>query len=308
MSADEPVLLIGGNGFYGRALATHLIDQGRDVHVVSRNAEPNRLGNLHIHRASQDDPTTMRLLLEQCPIVVHLASTSTPGSSARDATHDTEFNVLPAARLLSIAAEIPPRRLLFVSSGGSVYGNPSKVPVDETAHIQPLSYHAAGKVALEALFQAFAHAHDTSLAILRPSNLYGPGQPLRQGFGLVRTLLERAMHNESVEVWGDGSALRDYLFIDDAVAASERLIKQPDATGVFNLGSGCGTSIRQMVDQVFQLTGRPPKVVHRGARETDVRAIVLNTQRLADATAWTPKIDLETGLERTWQWLCETSA
>jgi UDP-glucose 4-epimerase len=306
MAPEQPVLLVGGNGFYGRALARRLATSGREVHVVSRSTEPGEKDGVSFHRGSQDDPAVMRPLLERCPVVVHLASTSTPGSSARDPVHDTTSNVLPAARMLDIAAQTSPDRILFVSSGGSVYGNPATVPVDETATLSPLSYHAAGKVALEALFQAFAHAHSTSLAVLRPSNLYGPGQDLRSGFGLVRTLLERALRDEPVEVWGDGSAVRDYIYIDDAVAACERLIGQQTATGVFNLGSGRGTSIAEMVELVALATGRQLEIVRRPGRATDVRAIVLDSERLRNVTGRTAHVGLAEGLERTWRWVSST--
>lgn len=301
MTPERRVLLVGGNGFYGRALARRLAAGGHEVHVVSRSTAAGERDGILFHRGSQDDPAVMRPLLERCPVLVHMASTSTPGSSARDPVHDTTCNLLPAARMLDMAAATPPDRMLFVSSGGSVYGNPARVPVDEQAPLQPLSYHAAGKVALEALFQTFAHAHGTSLAVLRPSNLYGPGQDLRSGFGLVRTLLERALRGEPVEVWGDGSAVRDYIYIDDAVAACERLIGQQAATGVFNLGSGRGTSIAEMVELVAQATGRQLEIVRRPGRATDVRAIVLDSGRLRQATGWTPEITLEDGLERTWK-------
>lgn len=305
MASQQPVLLVGGNGFYGLALARRLASNGREVHVVSRSTEPGERDGIRFHRGGQDDPDVMRPLLQRCPVVVHLASTSTPGSSARDPVHDTTCNVLPAARMLEIASATAPTRLLFVSSGGSVYGNPAKVPVDETAPLNPLSYHAAGKVALEALFQAFAHAHGTSLAVLRPSNLYGPGQPLRNGFGLVRTLLERASRGEPVEVWGDGSAVRDYIYIDDAVDACERLIWRPEVDGVFNLGSGRGTSILEMIELVSQVSGKALEVVRRTGRATDVRAIVLDSGRLQTTTGWTTEVCLEEGMQRTWRSLDE---
>jgi UDP-glucose 4-epimerase len=244
-------------------------------------------------------------LLEACDTVVHLASTTTPGSSARNPTIDIEQNVLPASRLIELMTQIPPQRLLFLSSGGSIYGNPEKNPVDEQAAVQPLSYHAAGKVALEYLFQAFAHSQNISLAIVRPSNLYGPEQPLRQGFGLVRTMFERGFRNEPIEIWGDGSAKRDYLFIEDAADACRRLVQQKDATGPFNLGSGLGVSIAQMVEYAAKTTARPIRTIQRAARGTDVHAIVLDSQRLKDATGWSSTVKLDQGLERTWKWISQ---
>ena len=307
MSARERILLIGGNGFLGSALARSLARAGREVHVLSRSAEPGQRGGIAFHRSSQDDIAIVAPLLSECRTVIHLASTTTPGSSARNPRIDTEENLLPAARLVEAMSVLPPDRLIFVSSGGAVYGNPDRLPVDESCAPRPLSYHAAGKVALESLFATFAHANGVSLAIVRPSNIYGPGQPLRGGFGLVRTLLEKALRGEAVEMWGDGTAMRDYLFIDDVVEACIRLTDNPQATGVFNAGSGTGTSIRELITLVARVTGRAPEVIERPARGTDVRAIVLDCTRLRAATAWTPTVALEEGLQRTWTWVQDTA-
>lgn len=303
MTERPGALLIGGNGFYGLALGVALAREGYRVHAVSRHAVPGRRNGIEFHQGGQDERAVIEPLLCQCPSVVHLASTTTPGSSARRPQLDARENLLPAAGLIELLAANPPQRLIFVSSGGAIYGNPRNIPVDESAAPQPLSYHAAAKVALESLFGAFAHAHKVSLAILRPSNLYGPGQPLRHGFGFVRTLLDKALHNEPIEIWGDGSAVRDYLFIDDAVDGCLRLLERPAMEGVFNLGSGTGTSLAEMITRVEQATGRRLLVAERPARGTDVHAIVLDSARLHDATGWAPDTALEQGLQRTWDWL-----
>ena len=300
------ILLIGGNGFLGLALAHALAGKGREVHVLSRAAEPGQRAGITFHRGSQGDAAVIAPLMKQCDTLVHLASTTTPGSSARRPTIDTEENLLPAARLTEAMSSHPPERFIFVSSGGAIYGNPRQLPADESLLPNPLSYHAAGKIALESLFTAFAHTNSVSLAILRPSNVYGPGQQLRSGFGLVRTLLEKALNDTPVEMWGDGDAVRDYLYIDDAVAACLRLIDTEQAIGPFNAGSGSGTSIADLVALVGRVTGRELEVVQRPARGTDVRAIVLDSTRLKSTTSWIPRTDLEEGVQRTWESLQES--
>ena len=302
---DRHGILLIGHGFLGGALARSLASSGRIVHVLSPNSNAGQRGQIMFHRGSQDAPDTVARLLADCHTVVHLASRTNPGSSARRAAMEAEENLLPVARLLEVMSASPPDRLLFISTGGAIYGNPRVLPVDESVAPDPLSYYAAGKVALESLFTAFANAHSTSLAIVRPSNLYGPGQSLLGGFGLVRTLLERALRGEVVEMWGDGGNVRDYLFIDDVADACRRLVDATDLTGTFNAGSGEGTSIVELIDLVHTVTGCNLAVTTRPARSTDVRAIVLDSTRLRKAAGWTPHVDLATGLARTWAWLCE---
>jgi len=307
MRIRNGILLIGGNGFLGQALARSLADHERNVHVVSRNAEPGTHGRITFHRGSQDDGEIILPLLDECETVVHLASATNPGLSARKPEMECGRNMTPIVSLIEILSCSPPDRLIFVSSGGVIYGNTARLPVDESSTPQPLSYYAAGKIAQESFFSAFAHANKVSFAVLRPSNLYGPGQHLRGGFGLVRTLLDRASHDRPVEVWGDGTAVRDYLFIGDIVEACTTLIGAKAVTGTFNVGSAEGHSIMDLIRLVEQITDRRLKVVQRPARDTDVRAIVLDSARLREATGWSPRVDLEEGLRRTWDWIQTTA-
>lgn len=303
MAARRGILLIGGNGFLGLALARAFVAAGLEPHVVARTVDPGRREGIAFHRGSQDAPEVVAPLLRVCGTVIHLASTTTPGLSAGRSSVDAIENLLPAARLLETMATTPPDRLIFISSGGAIYGNPERLPADESQPPNPLSSHAAGKAALEAFFTSFAHGNQVPLTIVRPSNLYGPGQLLRGGFGLVRTLLDKALRAEPVEVWGDGNSVRDYLFIDDAVDACSRLLTQSNRSGTFNLGSGVGTSISELIGLTRRVTGRDIKVIAHPAREVDVRAIVLDSTRLGAATGWVPHTDLETGVRRTWAWL-----
>ena len=303
MSARSGILLVGGNGFLGLALARSLAAAGLEPYVLARTAEPGRRDGIAFHRGSQDSPEVVAPLLRVCGTLIHLASTTTPGLSAGRSSVDAIENLLPAARLLEIMASDTPDRLVFLSSGGAVYGNPARLPADESQPPNPLSSHAAGKAALEAFFTSFAHCNKVPLTVVRPSNLYGPGQALRGGFGLVRTLLDKALRGGPIEVWGDGSSVRDYLFIDDAVDACRRLIAQPDLSGIFNLGSGVGTSISALISLVSTVTGRDIEVLTHPARDVDVRAIVLDTGRIGAATGWAAQTALEPGLRRTWAWL-----
>lgn len=300
---EQGILLIGGTGFLGTALARTLAASGREVHVLARNAEPGLRAGVNYHRGAQDEARIVAPLLKECRTVVHLAASSTPGTPAAYLAAEVEQSLLPTARLLDIMASTPPARLLFISSGGSLYGNPQYLPVGEQHGTSPISCHAAGKVSLEAFFSTAAHSYNIPLAILRPSNLYGPGQQLRAGFGIVRTLLEKARRGEPIEIRGDGSAVRDYLYIDDAVDACQRLIDTHQATGPYNAGSGRGVSIATLVRLCSETTGRTISVIYQAAPSTDVSAIVLDSAHLMAATGWGPSWSLQDGLRQTWNWL-----
>lgn len=291
MSDDSGMLLVGGSGFFGSALAKALVNGGHKVHVLSRECEEGESDGIEWYAGDQEDPDAVLPLLDQCDTIVHLASTSTPGSSAITPLLEAEGNLLSIAQFIETASSRRPQRLVYVSSGGAMYGDVPAQPVNEDDRPKPRSYHAAGKVAAEAFLTAFSHANAVPLTILRPAKLYGPGQPLRNGFGVVRTLFDKAIHNESIEIWGDGTAVRDYLYIDNAGDACLALIDQPNATGVFNVGSGVGTSLDALVSLIGDVVGH----------KTDVHAIRLDCARTWEATGWTAGTPLQEGLRATWE-------
>jgi UDP-glucose 4-epimerase len=285
MSRDG-VLLLGGNGFIGRALAKRLQLEGIPTHVVGRK-------NL----------ASLNRLLPQCGTVVHLASATTPGSSARHPELETG-NLALTLQLLELLQTQPPTHLVFFSSGGTVYGNPAMLPVKETCLIAPLSHHGAGKAAQEILCRTLC-TQGHAVTVLRPSNAYGPGQNLRQGFGLVRTLLEHVLAGTTLEIWGDGENVRDYIYIDDVVEVALRFIGLPDDAGTYNLGSGVGFSINQVKDMVEMVCGVRLNTAYHPSRDVDVRGVVLDNTCIRKQLGWIPGVGLEQGIARTWQSLAE---
>lgn len=280
----EDVLLLGGAGFIGRALAKRLEPENGTVHILGRH-----------------DDEQMEKLLPRCGTVIHLASATTPGASASHP--DLEMgNLALTLHLLELMQSQPDTHLIFFSSGGTVYGDPAHLPVAEDAPSAPLSNHGAGKVAQEAFCQAF-RSRGHAVTILRPSNAYGPGQALKSGFGLVRTMLECVRTGSPLEIWGDGENIRDFIYIDDVVDATLRFIALPHDSGTYNLGSGVGYSINQVRGVVEQITGIEFKASFRPTRNVDVRSVVLDIQRISQELNWRPKIDLDEGVRRTWEHL-----
>ncbi len=294
------VLLLGGGGFLGTALARRLTVAGKEVHVLARHGMAVSFPGLTVHRGSLEDGALLRRLLPACRTVVHLASETTPGSSSGRPGLEVG-NLLPTLTLLEILQDFPDRHLIYFSSGGTLYGNPSRLPVPEEACPAPLSYHGAGKAAAEMYLQAF-RAQGRAVTVLRPANAYGPGQSPRAGFGLVRTLLEHARNGTVLEVWGDGETVRDFVYMDDVADACALFVDRPDDNGTYNVGSGAGHSINAVIGLVERTCGKAPPVSYLPARESDVRAVVLDISRLC-ALGWEPRVELVEGISRTWDWL-----
>jgi len=278
----DNVLLLGGAGFIGSALAKRLRQEEISALVLGRS-----------------DVEQLEHVLPQCGTVIHLASGTTPGSSPAQPSLELE-NLALTSRLLELLKRHPETHLIFFSSGGTIYGNPDRLPVTEDCPIAPLSNHGVGKASQETFCQT-ARVEGHAVTILRPSNAYGPGQKLKSGFGLVRTMLEHALAGTQLEIWGDGENVRDFIYIDDIVEATTRLIRLPQDSGTYNLGSGTGFSINQVRRLVEAITGFDLRPIYRPQRGVDVRSVVLDNSRLHARLGWHPGIGLAQGLAWTWK-------
>lgn len=298
------ILVIGAGGFVGTALSARLLQEGETVHRLQRTPAPSSGPNDRVHIASLDDAELLHAILPACDRVVHLASSSTPASTANAPVLEAELNLMPTLRLLELLREHPQARLVFASSGGTLYGNPGLDSASEGVPLETLSCHGAGKLAAEAFLQAFHHQTGRDVTVLRPSNLYGPGQALRSGFGLIRNMLEHARRGSALQIWGDGESVRDFLYIDDMVEACIRVLRgQTGGWRVFNVGAGVGHSVNEIRTLVEAVTGVTIPAVRHPARAGDVRRIVLDSRKLQDACGWRPSVTLLQGVERTWHWL-----
>jgi UDP-glucose 4-epimerase len=302
---DSHILLLGGGGFIGQALARRLAELGQPVTVLARNAPIHTLSGVVWRRGDLSDNALIKEALAGCRAVIHLATTSTPGTYSRDPLREGEENILPLLQLLQVMDSSPALPLIYLSSGGAIYGNPQILPVTEDQALAPLSYHAAGKAAAEQFLGVFAwQGHKVS--ILRPSNVFGPGQQHKASFGVIRALLEHLRRDTPMEIWGDGKTVRDYLYIDDLVEACLKTLEYP-ASVTFNVGSGVGCSLNELCQLAERVTGRKLTLRYRPARGGDVKAVVLDIGHIRRETGWVPQVNLEEGLHRTWAKLLEES-
>ncbi len=296
----EAVLLLGG-GFIGMALARRLAAAGRQVHVISRHMVIPAIANVSFHRGALDNTVLLRKLLPVCGTVVHLASETTPGRSAHRPLMEVE-TIRATLALLEWLPSFAPVHLIFLSSGGTLYGNAAPIPVVEETLPAPLSYHGAGKAAVEAFLHAF-RAPERPVTVLRLANAYGPEQPLRSGFGFIRTLLEHMRTGMVLDIWGDGEAVRDFVYIDDVATACALFVDRPQDSSVCNVGSGDGYCINAVISLATEVCGQELKLRYQPARDGDVRQVVLDISRLRAITGWVPQLELAEGLRRTWAWL-----
>lgn len=298
---NDPVFLLGAGGFIGRHLASRLASAGREVIAATRH--PVAFAHPAIRNVvrSWDERAQFAEWIARCGAVVHAASSSTPGSSA--AQPQLEGNLRTTLALIEALQDSPSCRLLFLSSGGTLYGDRDS-PAREDHPLRPRSYHGAGKIAAEVFIQAWARQYEGTAVVLRPTNIYGPGQPPRQGFGIIPAALDCALHGQALTIWGDGSAVRDYLYIDDFLALCEAALAQGLDPGahVFNAACGEPVSLAALLDRIEAITGRGIERRHQPARRVDIHSITADNSAARSTFHWSPAIDLDEGLRRTWQW------
>ena len=308
-AAVESVLVLGSAGFIGSAVCAHLARLGHQVHALGRSeADGNQHGITHM-RGSIEDRELLREALGRCNRVVYAASMTTPGVSARDPSLEVLGNLLPLTRLLECAAEFPGRRIVYLSSGGAIYGDDA-ANAAESRPLRPRSYYGACKAAAEAFLHACVATTDWSAIILRPSNLYGPGPRVTKGFASVPTMFDRAIDGQAFQIWGDGSTIRDYCYIDDLVEAitSSLFIPQVRPVNVYNVASGQTASILELIEACQIASGREIHVEFQPARGVDVACVSPTRQLIADELGWKARVDLASGLQKTWAWHRSLSA
>lgn len=297
-------LVVGGNGFIG----THLIDglrrAGYRLRVVDIGPARDDFDwtGVDYRIGSLGDPVFIRACLEDVDLVYHLASTTVPSTSNLDPIADVNGNLVPTLVLLGAMIELGIRRIVFFSSGGTVYGNPMALPVPEDHGLNPTSSYGVVKGAIERYLLMYRAIGTMSPVILRAGNPYGPRQSATGVQGVIASFLDSVRRGQALQVWGDGSVVRDYIYISDLVDLALSAVVRP-FTGVVNAGGGHGTSILDIIDVVRRVTGREVTVNHLPGRGYDVRELVLDISIACRELDWAPTVSLEQGVASTWRWL-----
>jgi UDP-glucose 4-epimerase len=299
------ITILGGFGFIGAALAARCIEEGHEVTVFSRaDRDGTRLANYagRYRFVGGDFALVDEVLpaIKGADVVVHLISGTVPGSSINHPTYDVEVNVLPSLQLFQACVEHSVGKVIFISSGGTVYGVANERPSKESDCCSPIVPYAVSKEMIEKYLAVFAHHHKLDYTVLRLANPYGPGQLARSGQGVIAAWMQRLKLGETVEIWGDGNVVRDYIYIDDAVSAILLAMSKRASRRIFNVGCGVGYSLNQLHEIMERSLGIDLPVVYKPGRAADVPINVLDVREIKQALGWSPMTSIEDGLRQTW--------
>lgn len=291
----------------GVHLTNWLLREGHEVRIYSRS--PNRFSPpfpaAEYVEGELGNAGLIRDAVEDVEVVYHFASTTIPKTSNDDPVYDVRSNVVDTLGLLEACVAAGVRKVIFASSGGTIYGPPRTVPIPENHPTDPITSYGIVKLAVEKYLSLFHHLYGLDYAALRISNPYGPYQDPAGQQGVVAVFLRRLHTGQPITIWGDGSVVRDYLYISDLVEALVLAAGEEIQQKVLNVGSGQGVSLRDLISHISVAAGEEPVVQYLPGRTLDVPANVLDVRRAGEELGWTPRTELANGLAATWEWISD---
>jgi UDP-glucose 4-epimerase len=307
LSRERDTLVIGGAGYIGTHLVHQLVDHGRRVTVLGRRTIPANRMPQGVAYVSGDfgQLDLIRGLLDRHSEVILLAYATVPNTSFENPLADLLQNLPPTVQLFP---EVAARgvKLLLVSSGGTVYGEAVRLPIDEHHPTKPISPYGVTKLTLENYAQLYAKTHGLQFVCLRPANAYGVGQRPFVGQGFISTAMASAMRGESIKVFGPVGTVRDYLHVSDLANGIVSALERGRPMETYNLGSGVAHSnadVIQAISSLMRTFGVEVRVEHLPERAFDVKANVLDSTKLLSDTGWKPEVEFDQGLHLTCEWL-----
>ena len=306
------IILLGGAGFIGTNLVKELAGNADNrITVVDRKPEffqniiSMQLSNVSIVESGLSAETDYEALIKGQDIVYHLFSTTVPTTSNQAISEELKANVILSANLFEACVHQQVQKVVFLSSGGTVYGKEAKCPLGENTPTNPITSYGVQKVTIEKLLYLYHYMHGLDYRIIRLANPYGPYQRPNGVLGAITTFTYKALKGEEIQVYGDGSVMRDFIFIDDAVRGILKIVDGNDRHHTFNLGCGYGTSIKCVLETIERTLNIPMIVTYTEARRVDVPVNYLDIKRFETAFGALDPQSLEDGIRKTAQFMKE---
>lgn len=301
------IVLIGAAGFIGTNLALTLAQNDKNkITLVDRKAEyfdhikKKGYKNIFYKESILDNYTNFDMLLKDQEVVYHLVSTTIPTTSNQHIPEELNSNVIFSSLLFEACVRCNVKKVIFISSGGTVYGRETVCPIPEQVETKPISSYGLQKIMIEKLLELYNYMYGLDYRIVRLSNPYGPYQRPNGMLGAVTTFTYKALMNQKIEVYGDGSVVRDYIYIDDAIMGIIKIAsRDDDQYKTYNLGSGQGTSVNDVIRTIKEALNINLQVQYTKSRKVDVPINYLDISRYESIHGKLNLVDLRTGIKKT---------
>lgn len=299
----ERVLVIGGAGFIGRHLVEGLTKSNYKVRILDLK-KPDWLNDkIEFIEGSFVSEHLLEEALSGCDFVFHLASTTLPKTSNEDPVFDVSSNLIGTVSLLQYAVKAKIRKFIFASSGGTVYGIPEAFPVKEDGKTNPTCSYGIVKLTIEKYLRLFYQLHNLDTCSLRIANPYGEYQRFDRAHGAVTVFCKKAITKEPIEIWGDGTIERDFIYIKDVISAMLKTLISECKGEEINIGCGKGISLNEIIEIIEKLVDKKQIVNYLPSRSFDVPVNYLDISKAKEILNWYPETSLEIGIANTFEWI-----
>ena len=296
------IVVTGGAGFIGSHLVDQFVREGHRVSVID-DLSTGKRNQVH-HKAvfyelNVCDLGIEQVFLKERPVViVHMAAQMNVRKSTEDPVFDAEVNIIGTLQLLKLAVRYGARKILFASSGGTVYGEQEASPASEDHPTRPLSPYGISKLTCEHYLEYYRHTAGLKYVALRLANVYGPRQNADGEAGVIAIFTQKMLRGEQPRINGNGFQTRDYVYVGDVVEAVRAVFVQP-VEGIFNVGTGTETTVNEIFAKLKELTNSPCQEIHGPAKKGEQLRSVLDASKLEKETAWAHAVSLPEGLDET---------
>lgn len=301
------ILVLGAAGFIGTNLCQHLCSK-KDNYVIAYDHSMSALGRLkNVVSAENIEYINGKFemnddyvaLTREVDVVYHLISTVVPGTSNKGIADEFMSNTVVTVKLLDACVISKVKKVIFLSSGGTVYGKIEEVPIKEDTPLNPISSYGIQKITIEKLLYLYHYLYQLDYRIVRLANPYGRYQNPNGIQGVVTTFVYRAIYNETVKLYGDGSVVRDYIYIEDAIKAIEQIVCYEGSQKVFNVGTGKGYSVKDIIEVIERMLHIKMNIDYQPKRAVDVPVNILDISRYTNEIGEMQYTSLEEGILKT---------
>lgn len=303
-------IIFGGAGFIGSHTTETLIANNFEVTVfdkinASRRNLTDVLDKIRFIEGDFNNTIDIKESLKNQDYAIHLVSSTLPADSNLNPQYDVETNLISSLNLFEECVKQKIKKVIFISSGGTIYGNPQKLPINEKHPTNPTSSYGIIKLTIEKYLSLYKSLRGLEYKILRFSNPFGERQNPLPGQGLISNLLYRIKNKKTLEIWGDGKVVRDYFYIKDGANAIYLAIKDQSQSNIFNISSSKGYSINQILDRFRKVLNLKFKVKYTSGRKFDVSKNILDNSKARKILRWKPETEFNNALMNTWSYILD---
>lgn len=302
------VLVTGGTGFIGSFVVEELLKHNHNVIVMANGRQlPGYLNHISekisFFQADFGDVDSLNKILPGCDAVMHLAWSTVPKQTKGSTAYEFSGNIVSSINLIEKCIDYNIKKFVFISSGGTVYGLPNQIPILESHELNPISNYGLSKLTVEKILHLYHYSDKINYCILRVSNAYGERQNFFKNQGVIGMWLRNILQKGEIEIWGDGTVIRDYVYVKDVAKVFVNALHQMDGNAIYNIGGGHGYSLNDILNEVKRCVDVPFNVIYKESRSFDVPVNVLDISKAKEDLSYNPPTSLYEGIMNTWKWI-----